>query len=251
MSDEPPTRPAAQSEAVKAIAKQEKQEPRRPSGRMEAPSGEHLFARKDSADVQVIADNGTDEAPEVRRGPDAPLVSDSAPPLRESKKKDDLRRTRQGVGEYFEVSAPPPSPAPAPAPAPPAAPEAPGSFDAQIREMRDRFSLGDYTGALVLAEGLLEDAPDVAEVRECAENCRQVLRQMYTARIGPLDRVPVVTVARDQLRWLSIDHRAGFVLSHIDGVSSLEMILDVSGMPLLDALRILCELAQQRIISFR
>ena len=31
----------------------------------------------------------------------------------------------------------------------------------------------------------------------------------------------------------------------------LETILDVSGMPPLDALRILCELSQQRIISFR
>jgi hypothetical protein len=127
----------------------------------------------------------------------------------------------------------------------------PASYEDTVREMRDRYSLGDYTGALVLAEGLLEDLPTNGEVKDCAENCRNVLRQMYTARIGPLDRVPVVTVARDQLRWLSIDHRAGFVLSHIDGVSSLEMILDVSGMPLLDALRILCELAQQRIISFR
>jgi hypothetical protein len=120
-----------------------------------------------------------------------------------------------------------------------------------LREMRDRFSLGDYTGALVLAEGFLDHMPNNAEVNDCADQCRAVLRQMYTARIGPLDRVPVVTVARDQLRWLSIDHRAGFVLSHIDGISSLEMILDVSGMPVLDALRILCELAQQRIISFR
>jgi hypothetical protein len=117
--------------------------------------------------------------------------------------------------------------------------------------MRERFQLGDYSGALIIAEGILEDHRNNAEANECAEQCRTVLRQMYTARIGPLDRVPVVTVARDQMRWLSIDHRAGFVLSHIDGVSSLEMILDVSGMPMLDALRILCELAQQRIISFR
>jgi hypothetical protein len=60
-----------------------------------------------------------------------------------------------------------------------------------------------------------------------------------------------VEVQRDQLRWLSIDHRSGFVLSLVDGVSSLEMILDVSGMRELDALRILFELVQQRIISFR
>jgi hypothetical protein len=88
-------------------------------------------------------------------------------------------------------------------------------------------------------------------VNECAENCRDVLRQMYTARIGPLEKVPIVMVPRDQLRWLSIDHKAGFVLSLVDGVSSVEMILDVSGMQELDALRILSELAQQRIISFR
>jgi hypothetical protein len=74
---------------------------------------------------------------------------------------------------------------------------------------------------------------------------------MYATRIGPLDRVPVVMVPRDQLRWLSIDHKAGFVLSLVDGVSTLEMIIDVSGMAELDTLRILSELAQQRIISLR
>jgi hypothetical protein len=119
------------------------------------------------------------------------------------------------------------------------------------QEMNDRVSLGDYTGALEIAERLLAIDPDDAVVKSCAESCRSVLRQMYITRIGPLERVPVVMVARDQMRWLSIDHRAGFVLSLVDGVSSLEMILDVSGMPELDTLRILSELAQQRIISFR
>jgi hypothetical protein len=136
-------------------------------------------------------------------------------------------------------SAPPPPPLPV-LPPPPTA-----------QEMNDRVSLGDYTGALEIAESLLEADPDDETVKVVAESCRGILKQMYTTRIGPLDRVPVVMVARDQLRWLSIDHRAGFVLSLVDGVSSLEMILDVSGMPELDALRILSELAQQRIISFR
>jgi hypothetical protein len=118
-------------------------------------------------------------------------------------------------------------------------------------EMRDRFALGDYSGALVVAESLLEENPTLGEALEYADSCRAMLTKMYTSRIGPLDRVPTVEVQRDQLRWLSIDHRAGFVLSLVDGVSSLEMILDVSGMRELDALRILFELVQQRIISFR
>ncbi len=133
-----------------------------------------------------------------------------------------------------------PPPTPPPAPPPPSA-----------QEMNDRIALGDYSGALEIAEKLLEKDPGNEPVRVCAESCRGILKQMYTTRIGPLDRVPLVMVARDQMRWLSIDHRAGFVLSLVDGVSSLEMILDVSGMPVLDALRILSELAQQRIISFR
>jgi hypothetical protein len=128
--------------------------------------------------------------------------------------------------------------------------EEPGK-SSPLTEMRDRYSLGDYTGALQLAESILADEPRHAEATECADSCRKVLIKMYSAKIGPLDKVPVVMVPRAQLRWLSIDHRAGFVLSHIDGTSSLEMILDVSGMPPLDALRILYELVQQKIISFR
>lgn len=119
------------------------------------------------------------------------------------------------------------------------------------REMNDRIEVGDYSGALEIAEAILVEKPEDTAATVCADNCRKVLRKMYAARIGPLDRVPSVAVARDQLRWLSIDHKAGFVLSLVDGVSSLEMIIDVNDIPELDTLRILSELAQQRIISLR
>jgi hypothetical protein len=141
------------------------------------------------------------------------------------------------------VSAPSPTPVPAVAAAP--------TIADPVTEMHERFSLGDYSGALVMAESMLDENPTHVEAREYADSCRSVLQQMYTARIGPLDRIPVVDIARDQLRWLSIDHRTGFILSLVDGISSLEMILDVSGMPPLDALRMLFELVQQRIISIR
>jgi hypothetical protein len=120
-----------------------------------------------------------------------------------------------------------------------------------IAEMRERFSLGDYTGALEMAELLLAEEPGNLEAAECGENCRTVLEGMFAARLGPLDRVPMVVVPRTQMRWLSIDHRAGFILSLVDGSSTVEQILDVCGMPRLDALRILHELVQQKIVAFR
>jgi len=93
-----------------------------------------------------------------------------------------------------------------------------------MAEMRTRFSLGDYSGALEVAELLLEADPSDAEVLDCAEKCRTVLEGMYAARLGSLEQVPAVIVQRTQLRWLSIDHRAGFVLSLIDGSSTVEKL---------------------------
>ena len=120
-----------------------------------------------------------------------------------------------------------------------------------LQDMQERLSLGDYSGALVVAEALLEEDASHAAALACAETCRKVLEKMYATRIGPLDRAPFLAVSSEQLRWLNLDHRAGFVLSHIDGICSLEQILDVSGMPKLDALRILFELMQQRVVAFR
>lgn len=125
------------------------------------------------------------------------------------------------------------------------------TIDDPIAEMRERFSLGDYTGALEIAELMLAEDPGDDAAAQCAESCRGVLESMYAARLGSLDRVPSVLVQRTQLRWLSIDHRAGFVLSLVDGTSTLEMILDVCGMPRLDAIRILHELVQQKILALK
>lgn len=132
-----------------------------------------------------------------------------------------------------------PSSAPAPSPGPPN----------PLREMRDKFALGDFSGALKIAEGLLEKDASHAEAGRYAENCRERLRGMYEAKLGSLRKTPRIALPPDQVRWLSLDHKAGFILSCVDGYSTIEEILDVSGMPTFDALRILCDLLQQRVIA--
>jgi hypothetical protein len=142
--------------------------------------------------------------------------------------------TRKGVGSAREPVQP--------APPPPASSN-------PVADMRDRFAVGDFSGALVVAEGILEGDPSQPEAARYAENCRERLRTMYAARLGSLAQVPRVILPPDQVRWLSLDHRAGFVLSCVDGYSTIDEILDVSGMPALDALRILFELLQQHVIA--
>ena len=123
--------------------------------------------------------------------------------------------------------------------------------DPELTAMRDRYATGDFTGALVAAEGILESQPKHEEARRYADSCENVLIQMYAARLGPLDSQVEVTIPPDEIRWLSLDHRAGFLLSMVDGNSSIEEILDVSGMPRLDALRILYTLLEQETIRLR
>lgn len=118
-----------------------------------------------------------------------------------------------------------------------------------IPDMQDRYAVGDFTGALVVAESILDANPDDEDAKRYAQSCREVLTQMYAARIGPMDQVAVVAVPPDQITWLSLDHRAGFLLSLVDGVSSIEEILDISGMTRLDALRIMYTLVQQNVIT--
>jgi hypothetical protein len=121
--------------------------------------------------------------------------------------------------------------------------------DPSVREIADRYATGDFSGALVLAEALLESQPEHPEAQRYVKNCRDVLMQMYAARLGPLDHLVTMSIPTDQIRWLSLDHRAGFLLSLVDGTCSVEEVLDISGMPRLDALRILYSLLEERVIS--
>jgi hypothetical protein len=64
-----------------------------------------------------------------------------------------------------------------------------------------------------------------------------------------LASVPRLAVTQRQLMAMPLDHRAGFVVSFIDGTYTVEMILDVCPMPRERALAILGELAAQGIIA--
>jgi hypothetical protein len=119
----------------------------------------------------------------------------------------------------------------------------------ETRALKERYAVGDFTGALEVAETILHADPENAEAKRYAQSCREVLVQMYSARMGPLNQRISVTLPSDKIRWLSLDHRAGFVLSLVDGDSSVEEILDVCGMPRLDALKLLYTLLEQRVIS--
>lgn len=116
------------------------------------------------------------------------------------------------------------------------------------KEMQECYAVGDFSRALSIAEEILVRSPDDAQARRCAQNCRDVLTQMFAARIGPLDQVISVVISPDEVQWLALDHRAGFLLSLVDGQSTVDEILDISGMTRLDALKIIFDLTERQVV---
>ncbi|HOX46632.1 MAG TPA: tetratricopeptide repeat protein [Myxococcota bacterium] len=133
----------------------------------------------------------------------------------------------------------------APAPAGPADDD-PGAL---IRGARDLLELDDFSGVLELVEKVLMLAPDHQEALFLREQATQELVRMYSSKVGELGRVPRVRMAEDEIIWLNLDHRAGFVLSLIDGHTSFDDVLSICGLPSLDALRILTQLLQEKVIE--
>jgi hypothetical protein len=76
------------------------------------------------------------------------------------------------------------------------------SSDPEVIAMKDRYATGDFSGALIVAEGILDANPQHEEALRCRARCTDVLSQMYLARLGSLNQVARVALSGDQIRWL-------------------------------------------------
>jgi hypothetical protein len=62
---------------------------------------------------------------------------------------------------------------------------------------------------------------------------------------------PVVTMESESLKRLPLDHRAGFVLSLMDGSIDLDTVIDLCGMEREEALDLVRDLYESGVVAFR
>ena len=120
-----------------------------------------------------------------------------------------------------------------------------------LDEARMLLDVGDEAAALAIVDAMLRRTPSNAPARQIAEECERALTAKYTTRLGSLGRVPRLAVSVDKLVSLALDHRAGFLISFVDGMSNITTILDMSGMPASEVLGTLVDLAERGIITLR
>lgn len=131
----------------------------------------------------------------------------------------------------------------------PALEAAPGDLEAWMEGARERFALGDFSGSLELVEQVLRVEPQNAEARAYLRQNESTLVALYESKLGSLGRRPALAVSPEEVLWLNLDHRAGFLLAQIDGTVSYEDLFALSGLPRLDTARILADLVGGGVIA--
>jgi tetratricopeptide (TPR) repeat protein len=114
---------------------------------------------------------------------------------------------------------------------------------------KELFSLGDFSGSLELIEKILQVDPDHGEARDYLRHNEATLVSMYESKLGPLTRIPRLAIKPEEVMWLNLDHRAGFLLAQIDGTVDFESLFALSGLPRLDTARILANLIADGVIT--
>jgi hypothetical protein len=120
---------------------------------------------------------------------------------------------------------------------------------ALLRGAKDLLELDDHSGAMELIVKAQELAPEDPEVKTMRERSEKTLEAMFESKLGDLNNMPRVKLKDDEIIWLNLDHRAGFVLAQIDGTVSFEDLFAVSGMSRLDTARILAQLLEEGVIA--
>ena len=112
----------------------------------------------------------------------------------------------------------------------------------------ERFAVGDFVGALSAAELRLGEEPGDEDAWQYAQSSRERLESRYTNRIGSVDYVFNLAIPAAKVKWLGLDPQAGFLLSLVDGQTTVAEVLDLCGMRRLEALRAFTELVEAKAI---
>jgi hypothetical protein len=117
------------------------------------------------------------------------------------------------------------------------------AMDPRVSALRELYAAGDADAALFIAE-TIDSTPTGFLSRE-AETVPPPPEEEESAEVL---RVPHVVKTAEEIAALPIDHRAMFMLQHIDGHATMEEIFDVCAMPENDAVMLLRDLVELGVV---
>jgi len=163
--------------------------------------------------------------------------SDGGLDLHTLEEKSDLRPLVPDGGQPVAPAAPPPPSKPV------------SDVEVWMQGAKELHALGDFSGSLEMIEKILKSDPVHAEARDYLRQNESTLIAMYESKLGSMTSIPRLAIKPEEVLWLNLDHRAGFLLAQVDGAVNYEDLFALSGLPRLDTARILATLLQEGVIS--
>ena len=119
-----------------------------------------------------------------------------------------------------------------------------------INEAEELYEDGRYESAKDIVSSVLENHPDSDRASELLEMIEDAKGHTDpTEQLGGLNQVPRREVSMAKVSSLDLDHRAGFVLSLVDGEVTFADILDLSSMSREETLDVLIDMYEADVIS--
>jgi hypothetical protein len=107
----------------------------------------------------------------------------------------------------------------------------------------------DLDRAVLAIDAAFSEEPDTALTQKLIQQSRDMILSVFHDYLGDLDRRPQLSRALHDVLDEPLDSRAAFLLSRVDGQLTYDELLDVSGMPRLEASRYLCQLVMRGLLT--
>jgi hypothetical protein len=121
------------------------------------------------------------------------------------------------------------------------------NLTAILLEARRMYERGEFEAALDICGKVLSRGAN-ADAEELKSAIEGEIERTCLLRLGSLTHVPELNPSAD-ITSLGFDHRAGFLMSQIDGMMSLEDILELASMPRFESLQLLVEFLEKDVIK--
>jgi len=127
----------------------------------------------------------------------------------------------------------------------------PEQTDNPIEEARRLLDQKQPEEAYGIASNILRKDPSDTEAKILLEVIEKSMAELYKNIFSDTKKIPSLEVDFSELLNYPLEKNDGFLLSLIDGKTSVQDIIDVSGMQEFDVLRIVSKLQRLEIISIK
>ena len=123
------------------------------------------------------------------------------------------------------------------------------SAEILLQDAQEAVESEDLEGALELLRAAAAQDPDRIELEGFVDGVRSRLLKQYREEVGDVQGVPSVIADKAVIMNINLPAQAGFLLSLVDGKTTIREIVSISGMDAFDAFRILKCLLEAKIAA--